>query len=50
VEISEADIYRSMSITPEKAALQFSKDIGIGDDRSVLQSFSYWDGDADIPT
>ena len=49
-EISEADIYRSMSITPEKAALQFSKDIGIGDDMSVLRSFSYWDGDADIPT
>jgi hypothetical protein len=43
-------MYRSMSITPEKAALQFSKDNGMGDSKSVLQSFSYWDGDAEIPT
>jgi hypothetical protein len=49
-EISQADMYRAMSITPEKAALQFSKNSGLGDDRSVLQSFSYWDGDAEIPT
>ena len=49
-EISEADMYRSMSITPEKAALQFSKDNGMGNNKSVLQSFSYWDGDAEIPT
>ena len=49
-EISHSDMYRAMAITPEKAALQFSKDYGMGEDRSVLQSFSYWDGDAEIPT
>ena len=48
-EISEADVYRSMSLTPEKAAMQFAEDVGIGNGSAVLQDFSYWDGDAEVP-